>query len=183
MKRILELGFGIHTQAGWDKYDLLILTGERRTWRGNEKVVLFYLLSESPRDGSQNESPFAKKRALAAPSWVHHKPLLSGWMCSALFQGWAGQGRRRVRTVGLPFPPNPPGQLCLGRNKGADLLGWIGVTLSGTGEIFITPPIRPTNFAPCFTTAQKPGVVTLPATSVDCGHDVSNPCPEPPQGC
>ena len=55
----------------------------------------------------------------------------------------AGKGGGQV----LPFHPTH-----LRGNEGADLLGWIGVTLLGAGEIFIVFPIRPTNVAPCFTT-------------------------------
>lgn len=65
----------------------------------------------------------------------------------------------------LPSHPTHLARSALGKNKGADLLGWVGVTLLRAGEIFITAPIRPTNFAPRFTMHQKPHVVTGRVTS------------------
>lgn len=109
-----------------------------------------YLLLKSPRDGCENESPCGE-HAAASPSCIRGKPLSSApSRCAQPCPGRAGgevAGRTKRMMVALPSQPTHLASFASGKNKGADLLGWAGVTLSRAGEIFIVSPIRPTNFA------------------------------------
>lgn len=100
--------------------------------------MLFYLLSKSPRDGSEHESLRAEERAPASPSVFITGPVVR-WMGCALSQGRAsGQVAGKHGGSSLGTRPTWPALL------------W-EVTLSKAGEIVITAPVRPSNFALGFT--------------------------------
>lgn len=108
----------------------------------------------------KNESPFAEGRAPASPSCVHPQAPLSGWMCCALSQGWAGRGEvAGEHGQVLPSHPTHLASSALGKNKGADLLGCAGVTLQGWRNVDHVSN-QTYQFGPVFHDAQKSGVIT-----------------------
>lgn len=100
--------------------------------------MLFYLLSKSPRDGSENESPRAGERAPAAPCCIRRKPRVRmDVLCLVPGPCRTGEVAGEHGRV-LPSHPTHLASSALGKNKAANFLGWVGVTVPRAEEMFIT---------------------------------------------